>query len=47
MDMDKNNPLYGFVPAELLMAAAWLGSVRYALGREDVMAAFRADTGFH
>jgi len=47
MEMDRNNPLYGLVPADPLMAGAWLGSIRYALTRDDIMATFREETGFH
>lgn len=45
--MADENPLDKYIPENPIMAGAWLGSVRYALGREDVMAAFRSDTGFH
>lgn len=34
-----------FMPKNPIMAGAWIGSLRYALTREDMMAAFRADTG--
>jgi hypothetical protein len=27
------------------MAPAWLGCIRWALGKSDILAAFRADTG--
>lgn len=36
----------GYCPAgNVVMAAGWLGALRFALGREDILAAFRADTG--
>lgn len=34
-----------FMPKDPIMAGAWVGSLQYALGRADVMAAFRVDTG--
>jgi hypothetical protein len=39
------SPLDDLMPHNPIMAAAWAGSVRYALGRDDVMNAFRAETG--
>src|SRR5947208_188021 len=39
------NGLEGLMPEDPIMAGAWVGSLRYALGRADVRAAFRADTG--
>jgi hypothetical protein len=33
------------MPVDPIMQAAWIGSVRYALGQADIIAAFRKDTG--
>lgn len=38
-------PLADLMPEDPVMAAAWLGSLRFALGRPDFVAAFRAETG--
>lgn len=34
-----------FMPDDRLMAIAWIGALRYALGNEEMIAAFRAETG--
>jgi len=39
------DPLSGLMPENPLMAAAWVGCLRWALGREDIMTQFRAETG--
>jgi hypothetical protein len=33
------------MPEDPLMAIAWADSLRFALGRDDILAAFRAETG--
>lgn len=38
-----DSPLADLIPP--LMAPAWYGSLRFALGRDDIMAAFREATG--
>lgn len=43
----ENNPLTPFMPKDPLMARAWFGSIKYALSRDDIMASFREETGFH
>lgn len=44
-DDEPESPLADLMPVHPLMASAWIGSVRYALTRADVLAAFRKETG--
>ncbi|WP_210420176.1 hypothetical protein [Aquisphaera giovannonii] len=44
-DDEPESPLADMMPVHPLMASAWVGSVRYALTRDDVMATFREETG--
>ncbi len=44
-DDEPESPVADLMPKSDFMASAWIGSVRYALTREDVVAAFRKETG--
>lgn len=42
---EEPGPLEDLMPRHPLFVASWVGSLRYALSREDVMVAFREQTG--
>ena len=44
-NLPDDTRLSDLAPRDPLMASAWLGSLKYALGREDVLAAFQQETG--
>jgi hypothetical protein len=39
------SPLHDLMPKNRIIAMAWVGSLRYALGRKDIVDVFRRDTG--
>jgi hypothetical protein len=42
---DKPNPFDGIMPTNPLEAAAWCGCLSWAIGKPEVIAAYRAETG--
>lgn len=43
--MNERGPLGDLMPSDPIMIAAWLGCLRYSLGRPDILDDFRKDTG--
>ncbi len=43
--MNSVGVLNDLMPQDPVMAAAWVGSLRYVLSRDDILAAFRKQTG--
>lgn len=42
---DRPRALEPFMQTDYLQAVAWIGGIRYALGNDEMIAAFRKDTG--
>lgn len=42
---DQGQFLAPYVPRDMLMAGPWFAHLQFCLGREDIMQAFRAETG--
>jgi hypothetical protein len=45
MTSSQPDSLDDLMPADPIMAGAWVASLSYAFSRDDIMAAFRNDTG--